>query len=52
MTRPHIVIILTLCLAFDLAPCHVPAQTEANTQGKVFTLFYSNDVHGETEPCG
>jgi hypothetical protein len=52
MTRPHMALILALCLALDLAPSHVSARTETNVQGKKFTLFYSNDVHGETEPCG
>lgn len=27
--------------------CVQPAQS-----GQDFLLFYSNDVHGETEPCG
>ncbi len=24
----------------------------AQAAGQEFRLFYSNDVHGETEPCG
>ncbi len=28
------------------------SKTSATEQGVAFTIFYSNDVRGETEPCG
>ncbi|MFZ5760411.1 MAG: hypothetical protein ACOY4H_03125 [Thermodesulfobacteriota bacterium] len=29
----------------------LPAALHAGTTGKL-TVFYTNDIHGETEPCG
>jgi hypothetical protein len=29
-----------------------PAQAAIAATGNEFTLYYSNDVHGETVPCG
>ncbi len=36
-------------LALLLLLCLAPARQAAAGE---FLLFYSNDVHGETEPCG
>jgi 2',3'-cyclic-nucleotide 2'-phosphodiesterase (5'-nucleotidase family) len=40
-------------LLFFITLLSLPAQLCAAAAGKgEFTLYYINDVHGETEPCG
>lgn len=43
----RLITILLLCLGLPLSTA---GATEASSQE--FRLFYSSDVHGETEPCG
>lgn len=40
--------LLTIILAFMILSPNVQAMENVEN----FTLFYSNDMHGETEPCG
>jgi len=45
-TRRRSLFLPLICLAFLVVPyAHA-------TQSNDFLLFYSNDVHGETAPCG
>lgn len=46
----RILLILTLCMT--LIPSGLIHADTVETDGHNMLLFYSNDVLGETEPCG
>ena len=42
-----------LLFVIMVAACWLPALRSASSQsGREIVFYYSNDVHGETEPCG
>jgi len=48
-TRKTGVLLLFVILA---ATFWLPALRSASQPGREVVFYYSNDVHGETEPCG
>ena len=43
------IILLTILTSLLFQPV---GQVAAQTSGQDIVIYYSNDVHGETEPCG
>lgn len=41
-----------LILAIFVWPAFMPGYSQAEVQAEELVLYYSNDVRGETEPCG
>lgn len=44
--------ILILFVMIGTLFCQPVLQATADTAGRDIIFYYSNDVHGETEPCG